>query len=70
MKKRVLVFRIVGQRPALLSNGVSGDKKNPFIPWINILTIRNAKFTFGHTLPIATITVGILPEEGFVILIL
>jgi hypothetical protein len=23
--------------------------KNPFIPWMNILTIRKAKFTFGHT---------------------
>jgi hypothetical protein len=44
--------------------------KNPFIPWMNILTIRNTKFTFGHTLPIGTITVGILPEEGFLIIIL
>jgi hypothetical protein len=44
--------------------------KNPFIPWMNILTIRNAKFTFGHTLPISTITVGILPEEGFLIILL
>jgi hypothetical protein len=39
--------------------------KNPVIPWMNILTIRNAKFTFGHTLPIGTTTVRILPEEGF-----
>jgi hypothetical protein len=23
--------------------------KNPFIPWMNILTITNAKFTFGQT---------------------
>jgi hypothetical protein len=44
--------------------------KNPFITWMNILTIRNAKFTFGHTLPIGTITVGILPEEGFLIIML
>jgi hypothetical protein len=44
--------------------------KNPFIPWMKILTIRNARFTFGLTLPIGTITVGILPEEGFVIIIL
>jgi hypothetical protein len=43
--------------------------KNPFIPWMNILTIKNAKLTFGHTF-IGTIIVCILPEEGFLIIML
>jgi hypothetical protein len=59
----------MGGVPVLSHCSLLGNRnfymKNPFIPWMNILTIRNAKFTFGHTLPIGTIIVCILPEECF-----